>query len=43
MGHINVCRRMLGWVVVIMNETVFRARDEQLEVDRDDVIKHSSP
>lgn len=32
-----------GWFVVIINETVFGARKEQLEVDRDEVIKHSSP
>lgn len=43
MGLVNVCRRMLNWVVVVMNETVFRAKKEQFEVDRDEVIKHSSP
>lgn len=31
-----------GWVVIIVNETVFGTRKEQLEVDRDEVIKHSS-
>ncbi len=32
-----------GWVVVVINETVFGARKEQLEVDRDETIKHSVP
>ena len=32
-----------GWIVVVLNETVFGARKEQLEVDRDETIKHSNP
>lgn len=32
-----------GWVVIIINEIVFGARKEQLEVDRDETIKHSIP
>jgi hypothetical protein len=32
-----------GWLVVIVNEVVFGARKEQLEVDRDEAIKHSVP
>jgi hypothetical protein len=32
-----------GWVVIIINETTFGARKEQLEIDRDETIKHSSP
>jgi hypothetical protein len=32
-----------GWLVVIVNEVVFGARKELLEVDRDEAIKHSTP
>jgi hypothetical protein len=29
-----------GWVIVIINEIIFRARKEQLKIDRDETIKH---
>ena len=32
-----------GWIVIVINETVFGARKEQLEVDRDETIKHAIP
>jgi hypothetical protein len=41
MGRINVWRRILGWVVVTVNKTVFGPKMEQSEVDGDEVIRHS--
>jgi hypothetical protein len=32
-----------GWLVVVINEIVFGAKKEQLEIDRDKAIKHSFP